>query len=146
VAHNTCQNTGTNSIVIDASSNNEIHHNIALTKIGETTTADFNRFFFNYTLGGQVSIVGAHTILRGNKGWVTEASGTATIAVAGTSVVVTHGMNVTPARVLLTPTTDPQQRYWVSAKTATTFTISVSAAIATSAVNFDWLAHSYDGV
>jgi hypothetical protein len=76
--------------------------------------------------------------------------GTAQITVGQLSVVVSHsvvdanGVATAPARVLLTPRTDPQQRYWVSAITSTQFTITVAANIATSAVNFDWSAYLND--
>jgi hypothetical protein len=76
--------------------------------------------------------------------------GTAQIAVAGTSVVVTHGVKdangaaAAPTRVMVTPRNDPQQRFWVSSITSTQFTISVSAAIAATAVNFDWSAYLND--
>lgn len=76
--------------------------------------------------------------------------GTAQIGVAGTSVVVTHnvvdanGVATAPARILLTPRSDPQQRFWVSSITSTQFTITVAAAIAGSAVNFDFSAYLND--
>jgi hypothetical protein len=76
--------------------------------------------------------------------------GTAQITVGQSSIVVTHsvvdanGVATAPARVLLTPRTDPQQRYWVSAITSTQFTITVAANVAGTAVNFDWSAYLND--
>lgn len=67
-------------------------------------------------------------------------TGTATVTAGQTSVEVTHGLSTTPDRVLLTPTTDWQSTTWyVSAKTATTFTITLSSSIGSNVV-FDWRA------
>lgn len=73
-----------------------------------------------------------------------EHSGTGTMAVATASIAITHGLWTTPVRVTITPTSDPQQRYWISAKTATTFTVTAAANIATTAFVFDWRAYTYD--
>jgi CRISPR-associated DxTHG motif protein len=68
-------------------------------------------------------------MVRGNVGWVTEASGTATIASGATSVVVTHGLNFTPtlADISITlgenPTNDPGN-VWPGTFTATQFTVN----------------------
>ncbi len=79
-------------------------------------------------------------VVRANAGYVTENSGTATIVNGQTTVVVNHGLASTPTRVVLTPTTDTGgRRYWISAKTATTFTISLNSSY-TSAITFDWRA------
>lgn len=67
--------------------------------------------------------------------------GTATIAVAGTSVAITHGLAEAPTRIILSPTADTQgRRYWVSARTSTTFTITLDSAASGSAITFDWVA------
>lgn len=75
-------------------------------------------------------------------------SGSATITAGGTSVAVTHGLGTTPTRVFLTPTTDWGlaadpflRRWWVSAKGATTFTITISTAHG-SDISFDWRAQA----
>ncbi|MHB8689321.1 MAG: hypothetical protein ACYDB4_19370 [Candidatus Dormibacteraceae bacterium] len=76
--------------------------------------------------------------------------GTVQIGVGQTSVAVTHGVvdangvPAAPARVILTARTDPQQRYWVSSITSTQFTVTVGAAIAGTAVNFDFSAYLND--
>jgi hypothetical protein len=82
---------------------------------------------------------------RGNRGWATEASGTASVAPAATSVVVPHGLARTPplSGITVTPTSAPDAlgagRFWVSNVTATTFTINVDAAPG-AAVTFGWTA------
>ncbi len=84
------------------------------------------------------SLTGTGNIIRDNDGYVTENSGTATVASGTTSVNVTHGLAAAPTRVVLTPTSDNNtRRYWVSAKGATTFTITISSSY-TSAITFDW--------
>lgn len=83
--------------------------------------------------------------VSGCKGFKTSSSGSAVIPSGGTNVVITHGLdvggdNITPS---ITPAADPSTagaaRYWISAKTDTTFTISVNAAL-TGALPFFWQA------
>jgi len=109
------------------------------------------------TMGsGWINATQPTTILRGNRVLNDNAGGAvlmrdtasqvATVPVGATSVVVTHGMGMTPKRIGLTPTTDPQQRYWADTITATTFTIRLAAAAATSAPSFVWRATYSDDV
>jgi parallel beta-helix repeat protein len=87
-----------------------------------------------------ILIQGANTKAGYNIGYVTENSGTATITAGQTSVNVTHGLAAMPTRVQLTPTTDTAgKRYWISAKGATTFTITIDSTH-TSDITFDWRA------
>lgn len=71
---------------------------------------------------------------RDNRGWATDATGTATVAAGATSVVVAHGLARTPAvaGITVTPASAPDLmgagRFWISAVTATNFTISVDVA------------------
>ena len=67
--------------------------------------------------------------------------GTATVAAGNTTVVVTGIVVVGAYQVDLTPTSDPGAtiRYWVSGKTATQFTINLSAAAGGGGVSFDWM-------
>ena len=68
-------------------------------------------------------------------------SGTATIAAGNTSVTVNHslGNGLTP-KVLLTPVQKMGTlTWWTSGKSASQFTINISAASAGSALSFDWL-------
>lgn len=93
----------------------------------------------------EISTQAATTVVRGNIGYVTENSGTATVTAGTTSVNVTHGLATTPTRVILTPTTDTGgKRYWVSAKGATTFTITIDSTH-TSDISFDWRAQVGEG-
>jgi parallel beta-helix repeat protein len=92
-----------------ASDNNTIEENHFRRSVGTPTIAK----------------VGAATVLRRNRGYKSEGSGSATLLAANTSIVVTHGLATTPTRVQLTFTSDPIAaiRYWVSAKGTTTFTV-----------------------
>ncbi len=66
--------------------------------------------------------------------------GTATITTGQTTVEVTHGLATTPTRVLLSPTTATAgKQYYVSAKAASTFTITIDSA-AEADISFDWQA------
>lgn len=72
----------------------------------------------------------ANQLIANNMGFVTENSGAQSVG-AVTSVSVTHGLSFTPLKeeISLTPQGDTGAvRYWVSAVTSTTFTITYSAA------------------
>ncbi|MQB43393.1 hypothetical protein DXT94_15825 [Rhizobium sp. ICMP 5592] len=78
-----------------------------------------------------VSDSGTGTVITNCSGCKTFAKGSSSIASAGTSVTVTHGLGFTPAKedCVIIPVTDTQgPRYWVSATTSTTFTVTFSAA------------------
>jgi len=141
--------TTNNGIFLDGASNLNVQGNIIKNITGtmyrfirETGISD-NNYIINNTVDGfslAPAINGAGTIFRENKGYVTENNGTATITASATTVSVTHGLAATPTRVQLTPTTDTTGvRYWVSAKGATTFTITINATAA-SDISFDWKA------
>jgi parallel beta-helix repeat protein len=78
---------------------------------------------------GAITTPGASSIIRNNKGYVTENSGTATINSGSTSITVSHGLSATPTlddiSVVLgeNPTNDPGN-IWVSSITSTQFTIN----------------------
>ena len=120
-------NAMTNGIVLlDGSVTNNIIRNNVI------RNASSHSIYYNQSKG-------AITFFK-NIGYTTENSGTSTIATDATSIVVTHGLAATPTRVQLTPTTDTAgKRYWISAKTATTFTITIDTSH-TSDISFDWRA------
>ena len=83
---------------------------------------------------------GVDAKIYGNTGYVTENTGTATITATTTTVEVTHGLAAAPTRVLLSPTTATGGKdFYVSAKGATTFTITIDSA-ADADISFDWQA------
>ncbi|HWK65407.1 MAG TPA: right-handed parallel beta-helix repeat-containing protein [Rhizobiaceae bacterium] len=79
---------------------------------------------------------GANNRVRNIRGHRTKASGSGTMPTGG-SVPVTHGLAAAPTRVIITPTQDPQVRYFVSSKGAATFTVNCNTAPA-SGWTFDW--------
>lgn len=77
----------------------------------------------------------ATTKISNNRGYVTESSGSATLVQGTTSIAVTHGLATTPTRVQITATSNPYGKYWwISAKGATTFTITTDSVIGAQAV------------
>lgn len=74
----------------------------------------------------------------------TRAAGTGTIGTAATSVAITHGLGSAPLaqNITITPTGNWGSfgRWWISAITTTTFTISVNAAPAVATATFGWSA------
>lgn len=82
--------------------------------------------------------------IRGNSGWVTSACGTATIPSGLTSVAVTHGLSATPSvkHISVTPANSLglAAKFWVSAVTSTTFTISTDTDPGATTAVFAWQA------
>ena len=92
---------------------------------------------------GSVSNAGTANIIRNNRGYVTENSGTATVLNTTTSIVVNHGLATTPTRVQITPRENPTNAvsfWWVGTLTTTQFTINVNADPGASNLDFDWRA------
>jgi hypothetical protein len=87
---------------------------------------------------------GTNTIVRNNVGFVTEKAGTATVANGSTSVVVNHGLDMTPAlsNITLTPTNSlgTAAKFWVSNVTSTQFTVNVNADPGATTATFSWFA------
>lgn len=84
------------------------------------------------------------TVWRFNRGYLTENSGSATVAAAATSIVVSHGLATTPTRVVATPTANPGSVWWIDTYTATQFTLHLASA-PTGPVTFDWRAEVGEG-
>lgn len=89
---------------------------------------------------------GTNTIVRNNIGYVTEANGTATVASGTTTIVVSHGLTMTPtaANIMITPTNNlgAATKYWISAVGTISFTINVDTDPGAGGATFAWLARS----
>lgn len=134
---------GSNTIIGNRFAKHSGNPSYHYVELGGITTPNVivNNVFTDAGTGGMLSLQAAsNTIVRGNTGYVTERSGTATIT-AGTSVVVTHGLATTPTRVFVSKTTNVAQTLAVTTKGATTFTVTASAS---TTVTFDWLAQVGD--
>jgi len=97
------------------------------------------------TLTPRISDFTNNNIICDNIGYTTEASGSYEITGDGTNTSwsISHGLATTPSQVLITPTNSSMASatYWVSAKDATTFTITFSSAPASGTkLSFDWYA------
>lgn len=115
--------------------------------IYETDTSNYNRFVHCYFWPAYygtatVSMVGANSQVKNNFYYITENKGTAIVASGSTSIVVTHGLSITPniQDIIVTPTNNPTNavKYWVSNITSTQFTINTSADPGTSTATFAW--------
>ncbi len=117
--------------------------NVGLVDFYDDGTQIGQRSGLNLVSGAGIVVTGADdpTNSRVNVTLTTDAaSGSATVTAGDTTVNVTHGLGTTPARVQLTPTASWVGTTWyVSAKGATTFTITLSASIGTN-ITFDWRA------
>lgn len=88
------------------------------------------------TGGAAVADTGTGNKVHAVSGWVTKAAGQATITNPGTTVVVNHGMDVTPSIADINLTFNDASagvtRMWPSTITSTQFTINVNATPTTS--------------
>lgn len=99
-----------------------------------------NKFYDVGTINIIIDNYASDTVISKNNGYATENTGTATITSTATTVNVTHGLAAAPTRVLLSPTTATAgKQFYVSAKAATTFTITIDSA-AEADISFDWQA------
>lgn len=86
----------------------------------------------NETTGMTIAGSG-HTIKR-NTGYITEAYGTDTIADTNSTVVVSHGLDITPTKISLTSAGN--ELIWYSTITSTQFTVNRSGT--SGALDFSW--------
>jgi parallel beta-helix repeat protein len=96
---------------------------------------DYNTIINNKLIsitGNEIDIQGINSTARGNVGFVTENSGTATLSSADTSIVVNHGLDVTPVAgdIIVVPmeTWGNMTKFWIDTYTATQFTIHADIA------------------
>lgn len=119
--------------------NNTVSMNMAIDNasngILESASSDGNQIIGNDVSGnGATGIVkvGANSVVRFNKGHVTESQVTATVAAGSTSVAVPHGLSVTPSaqHISCTPTgpKGSSTDWWVHSPTSTQVTVSVDIA------------------
>lgn len=147
-----------NGIDVITSNTNFIHGNVA--RYDSTLTNDQKRGIAvnsgtsNVVINNDVRTSGASggfadagttTIKRNNLGFVTENSGTGSIASGATTAVITHGLGVTPTVDDITITfaeqgTNAYGRFWVDTLTSTQFTVNVSADPGASNLDFGWRA------
>ncbi len=91
----------------------------------------FDNIFEQTTIGGVIvdGTLTAHTFKR-NVGFVTEVNGTATLVNGNTTIVVTHGLALTPdiQDIVVTPIEawGSMLQFWVDTPTATQFTINAN--------------------
>ena len=84
----------------------------------------------------------------GNTGYATNTSGTTSIPVGASTIVVTHGLASTPVinDLSAVPNNDlaigGAARYWVWNVTSTTFNISVNTTVSGTAIPFSWQART----
>lgn len=123
-------------------SHNIVHDSKYL--VDEDATSHHNTITGNVGIGigtaPYFNLLGASDIISDNTPYITKTFGTATITASATTVDVTHGLAAAPTRVIITPTTATAGKdYYVSAKDATTFTITIDSA-ADADISFDWQA------
>lgn len=86
----------------------------------------------------------ANWIIANNQGYKTKAGGVATVASGNTSIVVTHGLDRTPAAkdISVTPTNSlgDAAKFWISSVGATQFTINVDTDPGATTATFAWSA------
>ncbi len=112
--------------------------------IGEAGSADHNRIESNNVQHAVASVhrVGPNSTVRGNTGYTTESSGTATIPAGATSVQISHGLAVAPSprHCSVTPTNSLGQatKFWANDFGPSGFTIYVDSDPGSSPATFAW--------
>jgi len=84
--------------------------------------SDYNTII-NNIVDKPMVIVGSNTVVRNNRGYITEKSGVAAIPAGSTKTTVSHGLVKAPTKVLITPLNTPPGKLWVANITATSFDI-----------------------
>lgn len=97
----------------------------------------------NATAGILDNSTGPNKVIEGCVGYKTSNIGPATVPSGASSVVVNHGLSVTPElhEIQLSPISDVTERFRPTSPTATTFTITLSAAAGADRV-FSWSVRS----
>ena len=116
--------------------------------IEETGAANVNVIMGNPITGAQTAsiiTVGAETIVTRNPGYVTENKGTGSVTNGGTTDVIAHGLDVTPAAEDITITgkenpTNDVGTIWVDTIGAANFTVNVENDPGASNWDFGWKA------
>ena len=104
---------------------------------------DNDSYQVSFGVGAGASMT--NVIARNNIGYVTENSGTGSIASGATTAVITHGLSVTPTLDDISITfgeqgTSDYGRWWVGTLTSTQFTLNVSVDPGASNLDFAWKA------
>lgn len=85
---------------------------------------------------------GSGNAYRRNAGYVTENTGTATVASGQTLVSVTHGLSITPAaeKIKITPTNSlgSAAKFWIGSISSSTFQINVNVDPGATTATFAW--------
>lgn len=126
------RNNGGNNCIFEGNLIKNIVNGYFLALSSTTDNIIQGNQFYNVTnpiMGNATAIASRTNIIRDNWGYVTENSGTATIANGDTSVVVAHGLDRLPAAgdILLTPaeTWSSATELWTGSYSVTSFTITV---------------------
>lgn len=122
--------------------NGDVHHVRVASPSGSSINTVITGNYFDATVSSNaVNDAGTTSMVRENKGWVTEAFGTDSIPSGSTLRVVTHGLSATPTQFAIEfreQGTNDYGRYWISDVGATTFRVNVSADPGASNLDFTW--------
>jgi parallel beta-helix repeat protein len=138
-----------------AGNSNNVQNNISRTTTGGTAKQRYGiniasgssnvvkNNIVNSNKSAQINDSGSGTTIKLNTGYVTENKGSTTVLNGNTSVTVTHGLAVTPpsGSIQIAPmfTNNPLiTRWWISAVTSTTFTITLNADPGATQQAFGW--------
>lgn len=123
---------------------NRTRHAIKLDAQMTNANVQSNNIQSGHNLAPFINANGASGQFRNNVGFATESQGTATVASGATSIVVSHGLAVTPAlkNIVVTPTNSlgSATKFWISSPTSSNFTINVDANPGATTATFVWTA------
>lgn len=151
ISRNITDTAAFEGILISGSTNARIEGNVFKTPSGNQThglyidastgVTVFGNSFMNCT--NKISTNGVVTYTaKHNIGFVTENSGTATVANGTTTIAVNHGLSVTPTagQISIYPTNNlgNAAKFWVDTITSTQFTVNVNADPGAGTATFAW--------
>jgi hypothetical protein len=146
-----CEFSGATAATIQADSVNGmiLFNNLDTSSCQSLTTLGTNASKGSYVLGGNIWSSSACTLDASSSyrddgtsrgGLVLNTRFNVTSGAATTSVVITHGLSLTPSNVIVTPVGSNPGTYWVSGITSTQFTINWTTA---GAQTWHWQAQNY---
>ncbi len=121
------------------------NHKYAVEGVGGAVSNDIitnNKMWNGYATAGIIGVTG---IIRGNTGYITENSGTATLLNTTMSIAVNHGLSTTPTNITITWLEDPTNAigdWWVDTIGAAQFTLH-GVDPGASNLDFRWTANAW---
>lgn len=136
------KNTVVNNLMTSSNTNGQTESFVRDISSGKNLIST-NNLQIEGTVGtAPIEVTPSNTLVRNNLGFITENQGTATVANGSTTIVVSHGLDYTPAAgdVVVTPTNSmgSATKFFVGTYTSSQFTITVNTDPGATTATFAW--------